>query len=544
MLLNFLTTLTTQITYTMPIITKQLTYTHPDKEALFHDISFSVEKGDKVAIVGNNGVGKSTLLKVIAGESFPSSGEVILSGQPYYVPQHFGQYSRLTIAQALKIDRKLDALHAILAGDASAENFTILDDDWTIEERALGALSLWGLDYVALSQPMESLSGGEKTRVFLSGIAVHDPQIILMDEPTNHLDFAVRDKLYNLIESSGATIVVVSHDRILLSKLSSIYELRKDEIVYYPGNYEFYKEQKEIEINSLQARLEDKEKELRLARKTAREAAERKQKHEVRGKKQNIKKGVGKMAMDTLQDKAEKSASKLKDVHRGKMDSIAGDIAGLQAAIPDLKAMKTDFGESSLHTGKILVSAKDVNYAYGDKPLWNKPLNFTIKSGDRIAIKGNNGSGKTTLLKLVTGKLLPTEGAMVRADFSYVYLDQEYSIIDDRLTVFEQAEQFAHGMCDYEIKSILNRFLFTHDMWDKQCSRLSGGEKMKLALCCLMLSADTPDMFILDEPTNNIDIQNIGILTATVRDYKGTVVVVSHDGYFVDEIGAEINYEL
>lgn len=528
----------------MPIIVKELSYTHPDREALSSDISFSVEKGSKIALVGNNGVGKSTLLKMLAGELTPSSGEIIMPDAPYYVPQHFGQYSQLTIVQALHIDEKIKALHAILGGDASDDNFTILDDDWGIEERALGALSLWGLDYLGLSQPMVTLSGGEKTRVFLAGITVHSPQTILMDEPTNHLDFSIREKLYNLIESSGATIIVVSHDRSLLNKLSSIYELRKDEIVYYAGNYEFYKEQKEIEINSLQARLEDKEKELRLARKTARETAERKQKHEARGKKLNIKKGVGKMAMDTLQDKAEKSASKLKGVHVDKMKSISEDIAGLEASIPDLKAMKTDFNTSPLHAGKILVTAKDINYSYGDKPLWKEPLNFQIKSGDRIAIKGGNGSGKTTLLKLITGELLPTEGILQKADFKYIYLDQEYSIINNELTVYEQVEQYATGMQDYEIKTILNRFLFTYGTWDKPCSKLSGGEKMKLALCCLMVSANTPDMFILDEPTNNIDIQNIGILTATIRDYKGTVLVVSHDGYFVEEIGVEESYEL
>ncbi len=243
------------------------------------------------------------------------------------------------------------------------------------------------------------------------------------------------------------------------------------------------------------------------------------------------------MAMDTLQDKAEKSASKLKGVHDGKMKSISEDILGLQSSIPDLTAMKTDFNTSSLHTGKILVTAKEVNFSYGDKPLWQEPLSFQIKSGDRIAIKGGNGSGKTTLLKLITGDLLPNAGTLEKADFKYIYLDQEYSIINNELTVLGQIEQYATGMQDHEIKTVLNRFLFTYGTWDKPCSKLSGGEKMKLALCCLMVSADTPDMFILDEPTNNIDIQNIGILTATIRDYKGTVLVVSHDGYFVEEIG-------
>lgn len=528
----------------MSIIAKQLAYMHPDKEALFSDISFSVAQGEKIALVGDNGVGKSTLLQITANIFAPSSGEIVFSSTPYYIPQHFGQYSRLTVSQALQIDSKLSALRAILAGDASPENFTALDDDWTIEERAVAALSSWGLDYVTPDHSLSALSGGEKTRVFLAGVAIHDPDIILMDEPTNHLDHVSRKKLYDLIRTSRATVIVVSHDRTLLNQLSSIYEMSRNGMAYYAGNYEFYKEQKELEIEALQGRLEDKEKELRLARKVARETAERKQKHESRGKKLNQKKGIGKMAMDTKQDMAEKSGSKLKEVHADKMKSIAGNIAELQAALPDLKSMKTDFNTSELHAGKILVTAKGINYSYDESPLWKTPLDFQIKSGERIAVRGGNGSGKTTLLQLITGKLNPVQGELIRSEFSYVYLDQEYSMIKDELTVLQQIEQFAAGIQDHEIKTILNRFLFPYDTWDKPCRVLSGGEKMKLSLCCLMVSANTPDMFILDEPTNNIDIRNVEILTATIRDYKGTVLVVSHDEYFIGQIETDYSIEL
>ncbi|WP_029902375.1 ribosomal protection-like ABC-F family protein [Prevotella sp. 10(H)] len=521
----------------MSISVQEITYTHPDKEVLFRDISFYVSKGDKVAITGDNGSGKSTMMQLMAGNLVPSSGEIICSSQPYYVPQHFGQYNHMTVAEALRIDDKLQALYAILSNDAAEQNFAILGDDWTIEERSLAALSEWGLENISFSTQLDSLSGGEKTKVFLAGIEIHQPDIILMDEPTNHLDFRYREKLYHLIGQSRRLIVIISHDRALLNRMSAIYELSKSGMAFYPGNYEFYKEQKELELQALQARLEDKEKELRLARKTAREVAERKQKHEVRGKKNNMKKGVGKMAMDTLQDKAEKSNSKLKDIHADKMSSIAVNIAELQARIPDIEGMKTDFNTSVLHRGKILVTAENIQFSYGASLLWTEPLNFQIRSGDRIAIRGSNGSGKTTVLKLITGELEPAEGILTKADFSYVYLDQDYSIINDKLTVYEQVEQFSSGMQDYEIKTILNRFLFPYESWNKSCRLLSGGEKMKMALCCLMVSESTPDMFILDEPTNNIDIQNIEILTNTVNEYRGTVLLVSHDSYFAGQVG-------
>ena len=172
--------------------------------------------------------------------------------------------------------------------------------------------------------------------------------------------------------------------------------------------------------------------------------------------------------------------------------------------------------------------------------LWQTPVSFQLKSGDRLRIEGTNGSGKTTLLKIITGQLQPQTGTLTRADFSYVYLNQEYSIIDDRNSVLEQVYAFNNrNLPEHEIKIILNRYLFPASEWDKSCRKLSGGEKMRLAFCCLMISNNTPDMFILDEPTNNLDIQSIDIITATIRNYTGTVIAISHDNYFIREIGIE-----
>lgn len=172
--------------------------------------------------------------------------------------------------------------------------------------------------------------------------------------------------------------------------------------------------------------------------------------------------------------------------------------------------------------------------------LWQAPVSFQLKSGDRLRIEGANGSGKTTLLKLITGQLQPQEGTLTRTDFSYVYLNQEYSIIDDRNSILEQAYAFnSRNLPEHEIKIILHRYLFPASEWDKSCRKLSGGEKMRLAFCCLMISNNTPDMFILDEPTNNLDIQSIEIITATIKNYAGTVIAISHDNYFIQEIGVE-----
>ena len=560
----------------MSISIQQISYIHPDKEVLFSDLNFAISKGQKLGLVGNNGCGKSTLLQIIAGQLSPSSGVIVRPDDLYYIPQHFGQYDSLTIAQALQIERKQQALHAILSGDASNENFVILDDDWNIEERSIAALDLWGLGQFTLSYPMNLLSGGEKTRVFLAGMDIHHPSVVLMDEPTNHLDSSGRQRLYDWVEKCRSTLLVVSHDRTLLNLLPEICELEKHQINYYGGNYEFYKEQKTLMQEALQQRIEEKEKALRIARKVARETVERRDKQNVRGEKNNIKKGVPRIVLNALQGKSEKSTSKLNSTHQEKAEKLTSERNQLRSSLSPTATLKTDFNSSSLHTGKILVTAKEINFGYHPnsinshiqmnneanladtgnhsspdsndiqdnsdfkQQLWQTPISFQLKSGDRLRIEGANGSGKTTLLKLITGQLQPQEGNLTRMEFTYVYLNQEYSIIDDRNSILEQAYAFNNrNLPEHEIKIILNRYLFPASEWDKSCRKLSGGEKMRLAFCCLMISNNTPDMFILDEPTNNLDIQSIEIITATIKNYTGTVIAISHDDYFIQEIGIE-----
>ena len=539
----------------MSFIIKDLSYIHTDKEILFAHIHLSINSGDKIALTGNNGCGKSTLMRILAGDLSPSSGTVLRPEHLYYVPQHFGQYDRQTIAQALGISHKLSALHAILSGDAAEAHFNTLNDDWTVEERAQAALDSWGLGGIPLSRPMEGLSGGEKTRIFLAGMELHNPTAILLDEPTNHLDADGRERLHNLLRRTSATVLVISHDRTLLNLLPAICELSSQGLTYYSGNYDFYKEQKTLQQNALTQQLEEKQKALRLARKVAREVEERKAKQNVRGEKASIKKGIPRILMGGLKNNAENSSSRLISIHAEKAEKLQTEMAGIKSSLSQTDKLKTDFNASHLHTGKILVTARDINFHYPNhtaspaetphtettaKSLWASPLTFQLRSGDRLSLKGKNGSGKTTLLKLIMGELHPTDGVMERAGFTSVYLDQEYSLVRNERSVLQQAEAFYHRhLPEHEVKTILNRYLFPRDVWNKPCSKLSGGEKMRLSFCCLMIADNTPDMFILDEPTNNLDIESIEIITATIRNYAGTVIAISHDREFLKDTGIE-----
>lgn len=521
----------------MMLTLQSVAYAHPNKDILFDGLNLIVNKHDKIALVGNNGTGKSTLLQILAGNLSPTDGLARTSHDPYIVPQVFGQFNHYSVAEALGVEPKLNALYQILDGQATEENLNLLNNDWAIEERCEAALAHWELEGIKLDQKMASLSGGQKTKVFLAGILVHRPEIVLLDEPSNHLDAQGRALLYDYIQSTKNTLVVVSHDRALLNLLPTVCELSKHGIAEYGGNYDFYAEQKAIAHEALQHDVKSKEKALRKAKETQREALERQQKLDARGKKKQEKAGLPTIMLNTLKNNAERSTAQLKGVHAGKIKDIAQELNHLRQGMPLTDQMKLDLDYAAMHKGKMMVTVKNVNFSYYKQALWKQPLNFQLNNGQRVAITGANGSGKTTLIKMVLGQLQPQTGVIERASFKAIYIDQDYSLIDRTLSVYEQAQQLNSGaLQEHDVKIRLNRFLFGKDYWDKPCSALSGGEKMRLMLCSLTIANQAPGLIVLDEPTNNLDLQNISILTAAISDYKGTLLVVSHDSHFLDQI--------
>lgn len=522
----------------MSIVVNSLTYIHPDGDMLFKDVNFSVSAGDKASLVGSNGVGKSTLLRILAGVSTASSGELILFEKPYYVPQHLGEFANLTLSAALGVDAKIGALHDILGGDASLSNFEVLEDDWDIEERIKLAFKYWNLEDLDLSKKMALLSGGEKTKVFLSGMLIHSPKIILLDEPTNHLDIESRILLYDFIEKSKSTILVVSHDWELLNVFSKTMELLPTSVEVYGGNYDFYDEQKEINMNAMQFQLADQQQKMKTTLLKSREIKEQRLKQEIRGKKQKTRAGIPRIAMGGLKNNAEKSSSKINGEQDEKMKLIAADIDALRLRIEMELPLKINLKSPIFPKGKLLVDANEINIEYHEKSLWKDNLSVQIYSGDRIHLKGRNGVGKTSLIDIITEKKKISEGRISINKFRYLYVDQEYSLIKNDLTVFENIQTF-NEQClpEHDLKMLLFHHQFSQEYWDRKCVYLSGGEKMKLLLCCLSVSNNIPDILILDEPTNNLDIQSQKTLIHAVKDFNGTILFVSHDLHFIKKIG-------
>jgi ATPase subunit of ABC transporter with duplicated ATPase domains len=323
----------------MSIIVSDLSFHYPNQFPLFSHLSFSIEKQRKVSIVGSNGVGKSTLLKLMGGHLQPVSGSILASSQPYYIPQHTGLLHQ-SVAEAMHVSDKLAAFTAIMEGSLSQLDYDLLADDWEIESKCMAALCYWQLPHIKPNMSMDDLSGGEKTKVFLSGLFIHTPDIILLDEPSNHLDKTSRNLLYRYIEQSKATIVVVSHDVTLLNQLHVTYELSGHGVKLYGGNYLFYKEQKEIEINALSEDIHSEEKTLRLAQKKAGEVKQRQEKRLVKGEKN--KNEVPRIFKKTQTNSSENTPAGLQEQHAEIINNSQVRLTALKHQKDSLRDLKIE----------------------------------------------------------------------------------------------------------------------------------------------------------------------------------------------------------
>ncbi|MDD2645484.1 MAG: ATP-binding cassette domain-containing protein, partial [Bacteroides sp.] len=347
------------------------------------------------------------------------------------------------------------------------------------------------------------------------------------------------------IRNSKSTILVASHDRAMLNQLDITLELSDKGIEVYGGNYDFYKEQNQLKIDALQVQLAEQEKSIKQSLKQVQQLTELRQRRETRGRRHTEKAGLPRIIAGALASKAQQTTSRMKTQQESKIDELNRKLSNTQQQIKKIIPLRMKLKAPPIHRGKILVEATDINVFYRGKGLWAEPLNLKIISGDRIHLIGANGTGKTSLIKLIRSELEMSKGRLDIAPFSSFYIDQEYSLLNHSNILIEQLQEFNdRALLDHELKTLLHRHQFPVEAWNKQCRMLSGGEKMKLLLCCMGLRNSSPDVLLLDEPTNNIDVYSQEILTKAIRDFHGTLVVVSHDSYFIDQIHLNKKIEL
>lgn len=492
--------------------------------AIYDEANWHIKPGDKVGLIGANGTGKSTLLRIIVGEYSPTSGSVSMSKDLRigYLNQDLlsfdSHHSILQVAMEAfdrqnKLHQEIEDLLKVIETDYSEETLNRLAekqhefealDGYNIEFRANEVLA--GLGFSAQDQlrPLNTFSGGWRMRVMLAKILLQDPDILLLDEPTNHMDLPSIKWLETYLSSFEGAIVIVSHDKYFLDKITNkTVESRKGKLTTYAGNYSYYLEEKEIrseiqrgEFKNQQAKIKQEE---RLIERFKAKAS-----------------------------KAKMAQSRIKALER--MDRV-------EDVDDDNPTVNFSF-KFSKPSGRHVVRIENVSKSYPSVSIL-KNAEAVIEKGDKIALIGANGKGKSTLLRIVAGTEkhdgLCETGHNVSATF-FAQHQLESLHLDN--TILEELQAFAPKHTDTELRSILGCFLFSGDDVFKKIRVLSGGEKSRVALA-KSLTADS-NFLILDEPTNHLDIQSVNILIQALQQYEGTFITVSHDRYFLDNIANKI----
>ncbi|MDQ1014779.1 ABC-F family ATP-binding cassette domain-containing protein [Streptomyces afghaniensis] len=530
------------------ITVTSLAFTWPDGTPVFEGLDVAFGPG-RTGLVGVNGSGKSTLLKLIAGELAPADGTVRVAGEVGYLPQNVTLDTTLRVDEALGIAGKRAALHAIEAGDVSEAHFETVGDDWDVEERALATLGELGLGHVELDRTIGEVSGGESVLLRLASLLLRRPDVLLLDEPTNNLDLYARRRLYAAVESWPGVMVVVSHDRELLDLVDQIADLRRvntaarsasvegggrrvGEITWYGGNYSDYEEALAIEQEAAERMVRVAESDFRKQKRELADAQMKLARRKRYGQKMWDQKREPKIVMGARKRAAQESAGKHRIMHEEKLAEARERLDEAVDAVRDDDEIRVDLPYTAVPPGRTVLTLLDLRLRYGARV----DGGFDLRGPERVALVGRNGAGKTTLLRTISGELAPESGE-VTAHVPLRFLPQRLDVLDGELTVAENVSRFAPGATNNRVRARLARFLFRGARADQKASTLSGGERFRAALAALMLAEPAPQLLMLDEPTNNLDMASVRQLTTALESYEGALIVASHDLPFLESIG-------
>lgn len=495
--------------------------------SILEDVSFSVNKNEKVAIIGDNGEGKSTLLKIITRQLEADKGSVYFedSNSVGYLSQQVIDDIEHTLLEEMELAfSKLKKIEKEMA--ELVEKMSISDDKDLVNRYSLlqetyenlggyeykyqihQMLAKFGFDESYYDRALKTFSGGERTRASFVKLLLNRPSLLLLDEPTNHLDLVMIEWLEKYLKTYSGTVVIVSHDQVFIDNLvDKVVELENHKATMYSGNYSFYVKEKQLRYEQALKAYNIQEKEIKRYEMLIRKF---KPKPTKTAFAQSLEKKLAKM------ERIEKPNNKKKTIH-GKFET------------------NLDPYNVKMHI------AEDLLFGYDNIPLTN-PFNIEIRNQDKICIMGQNGSGKTTLLKCLMKNENKISGfnSDVRPNLKYFYFDQTQQLLNPDLTLFDTIHNEFPLMDNTQVRTILGRFLFEDDDAFKLVSQLSGGEKIRMIFA--LISLRNYDILYLDEPTNHLDFTTKRIVSDILEDYQGTIVMVSHDRYFVNRVANKIIY--
>ncbi|CAL9640309.1 putative ABC transporter ATP-binding protein YbiT (plasmid) [Streptomyces sp. enrichment culture] len=521
------------------VVCSHLSFSWPDGTPVFRDLSFTLAAG-RTGLVAPNGSGKSTLLKLVAGELRPATGSVSVGGTLGHLPQSLPLTGDLTVADVLGVADVVRALDAVESGDVAEEHFTAIGDDWDIEERTRAQLDRLGLAGLALDRRLGTLSGGQVIQLGLAAQLLRRPDVLLLDEPTNNLDRDARLRLYDVLADHHGLLLVVSHDRDLLDRMDGIAELGGSGLRFHGGNFTAYEEAVRAEQELAEKNVRNAEQELKREKREMQQARERAERRAGNAARNLKSAGLPRIFAGNMKRGAQESAGRAGQLHASRVDDAKARLDEAGRALREEQRIVLDLPGTRVPSGRDLFRGTGMQVRRGGRNVFaDGGIDLSVRGPERIALTGPNGAGKTTLIQLITGALVPDEGEARRGDGRIAHLSQRLDLLDPARTVAANFAAWAPERPEAERMNLLARFLFRGSRAHLPVGVLSGGERLRATLACVLCAEPAPQLLLLDEPTNNLDLVSVGRLESALDSYRGAFVVVSHDERFLAEIGVD-----
>lgn len=491
----------------------------------------------KIGIVGDNGVGKSTLLKLIVGELRPQAGSVSVKGSLCYCPQDYGKFHGATVGDILGVADKVEALHRIVAGSLDERDLEILNDDWDIERNLAVQLERFGLAQLTMDQPFSSLSAGQETRLLLIRAILSEADFLLLDEPTNNLDIKARQTLYDFFAHADCGLLVVSHDRKLLGFCDTIIEVTSKGINVYGGDFGDFLEQKKLIDEAIERQYEDAKKDRKKAQRSVQMALEVLDKKRSKGRKLFIDGKIDRNEANSKRGRSERTQARLNTQEDRLLETASSRFDAAKQLREVKEEIHVSLHNTAVPNGKMVLSIDRLGYRYpGSERQLFDGFSAAFFGPARVALIGENGVGKTTLLKIICGELAPEHGTVTIGVEHWSYLSQDVGLLRPEQTILENFQRINPDMRHGDCHHALAQFKFRNKDAEKLVSNLSGGERIRAGLACVLMSSTPPQLLVLDEPTNHLDMVSIVALEDIVNQYEGALLVVSHDATFLERV--------